>query len=237
MRVGDGLRLPYRSEFGAPGPLLLFLHGQGEIDGAHVARTSVHGPWLKHRANANVSNALGGYFRVAPHLTGESDWNPDRLRDLVKQVREEHADAAQDALFVIGISLGGSGALDLVAAHGQELNVRGAVVCCPANIRNLDAALEQAPIYLFHGDGDGKVSLDKQRSDAYDNRNERANFRWVRVNRDWTRLQNHHDCWTEVIAHPDLYSWFSDLLRNHPDYSRQKNLWPAFANLSRPKGP
>ena len=228
----------YRTELDATvkRPLLLYLHGYGEIDGDHVAQTTKHGPWGEHVNNRRVAEELRSFFRVGPHLIGgdKAYWNPGMLRDLIRQIHTQHAEVATDHLFVVGISRGGQGALDFVIAHGQELQVRGVVVCCPQNINNLNAALESTPVYLFHGDGDTVVRLDATRERVYEDLGDKTNFRWVRVHQSQTLGQRRHNCWTHLFAHPDLYRWFVRL-KEEGDYCNRKDLWPDFADLSAPE--
>src|SRR5262245_20799045 len=112
-------------------PLLLYLHGYAENAGDNVAQTTKHGPWIegKHVENGAVVNELSGYFRVAPHITdANGHWEAGRLAQLVREVRLQHAGVSPEYLVVVGISRGGKGALDFIAAHGQELGVAGAIV-------------------------------------------------------------------------------------------------------------
>jgi predicted peptidase len=216
-------------------PLLLYLHGVQENAGDDVAQVTKHGPWLegKHVKNASVFEELRGFFRVGPHLPGEKDyWNADLLRELILRIRRQE-DVAPDGLFVVGISRGGKGALDFVVAHGKELGVNGVVVCCPQSVDNLKAALERTPIYLFHGDGDSVVLLNEAREREYANLSDRANFRWVKVHQSRTLGQRHHNCWTHLFGHPDLYRWFNRLSQD-PEYRNTKDLWPDFADLFLP---
>jgi predicted peptidase len=155
------------------------------------------------------------------------------LRELVLSIREQHADVAEDRLFVVGISRGGWGALEFAAAHGQALGIAGMVVCCPERIESLNAALAVTPVYLFHGDGDKVVVLDETRSQAYESLAGQANFRWVRVRPDRTIGEKQHNCWTYLFGHPGIYHWFTSLA-NDPNYSNQKDTWPDFADLSVP---
>jgi predicted peptidase len=213
-------------------PILLFLHGAGESAGDPVAQVTKHGPWSG--SNPAVSDRLRRFLRVAPHLDQRSYWNADNLRDLVGQVRQRYHDARPDRLVIAGISRGGKGALDLVAAHGAELRPAGVMVCCPEHVDRLAATLERAPVYLFHGDGDSVVPLDEARAALYDRLSQRPNFRWVRVHASWTLGERRHNCWTHLFRHPDLYAWLAGLL-DDAAYGASKQRWPDFASLQRSK--
>jgi predicted peptidase len=137
---------------------------------------------------------------------------------------------ARDRLLVVGISRGGKGALDFVVRHGAELGAIGVAVCCPEHIESLPGALNIAPVYLFHGETDAVVQLDHGRESVYNALADRDNFRWVRIHESWTLGKKHHNCWTELFRHPDLYEWLA-MLRTELNYARTKAVWPAFDNL------
>lgn len=107
-------------------------------------------------------------------------WNADILRKVILTIREQHADASWDELFIVGISRRGTGALRLADRHGDELPISGMVVCCPENTDALTGALKKTPTYLFHGDGDTVVSLSGPREKEYESLSGRYNFRWTR---------------------------------------------------------
>jgi predicted peptidase len=227
----------YYTEFAAPAkrPLLLYLHGYGEIGGDGLAQTTKHGPWSdgQYVQNARVLDQLAGYVRIGPHLQENGFWDPDLLKSLVLRIRQRRDDVAPNRLFVAGISRGGMGALELAAAHAGELGVAGMAVCCPERVERLQAALAGTPVYLFHGDGDDTVKLNAARVRAYEDLRNRANCRWVRVRPDKTSGATHHNCWTHLFGHPDLYRWFARLAED-PDYRNRKDAWPDFADLAIP---
>jgi predicted peptidase len=229
----------YRTEADASPkrPLLLYLHGQRQNAGDDVAQTTTHGPWIggTQVENGAVVNELRKFFRVAPHIREPNGfWDAGLLAQLVREVRRQHAEVSPDRLVVVGLSRGGKGALDFIAAHGQDLGVAGAVVCCPESTDNLNTALEHSPICLFHAPGDKTVELTKARADHYDSLLGRSNFRWVAVHNDWTRGEKHHNCWTDLFGHPALYAWLTSVLADG-EYRNNKWKWTGFADHQNPK--
>ena len=177
---------------------------------------------------------MRSFFRVGPDIPNQGGpWNAQMLQQLVLDIRKQHADVAEDRLFVVGISRGGWGALELAAAYGQALGIAGMIVCCPEHIGSLKAAVAVTPVYLFHGDGDKVVLLDEARAKEYNDLSGQANFRWVRVRPDRTIGAKQHNCWTHLFGHPSMYHWFTSLA-NDPNYGNQKEAWPDFADLSVP---
>jgi dienelactone hydrolase len=132
----------------APEPLLVYLHGIGEIGG--------ESPW------ADINSLEGGYhpdaitamrrFRVLGLHLAAGDW------DSVQEV-----DPARVSL--TGVSRGGRGVLQ-VAIHRRQIGqpVRSVAAFCPEGGNQYDqqqiALLRRVPIYFFHAPKDPTVGFD-----------------------------------------------------------------------------
>jgi len=216
-------------------PVLLYLHGYGESGGNLHVQVTNHGPWPqgKRVRNGNVQNEISGFFRVAPHLAKKGDtWDTEALAELLAEIATKYESQIDPThLFVAGISRGGWGALDLVAALGDKITA--AAIFCPEKVTALEAAVGKAPVYLFHASDDTIVRFDPPRRNIYDKVAGRADFRFRELNLDQTFLDENgayhpHVCWTHIFGHPQLYTWF-ELMKAEPRPAKDR--WPEFATL------
>src|SRR5262245_45281745 len=90
-------------------PLLLFLHGSGE-SGTELDRVKVHGP-----PKLFPRFGLDRFSVVAPQCPDEKiGWEPARLAAFLDEIVEQTgADAGR--IYATGLSMGGTGTLDLAA--------------------------------------------------------------------------------------------------------------------------
>jgi predicted peptidase len=229
--------MPYwaRREIEAPPPrpLMVFLHGSGETGGAQQEQTAKHGPWSA--ANPDVAAELSEWARVGPHVAKQgATWNTADLVDLVRSFDAQPTEVIANELAVIGISRGGWGALDLVAACPPDIAVIAVIVFCPEKITSIEAALGRAPMLVFHCDTDTVVPLPPSRRAKYDALQQHSSFAWVNVHPTWTHGATRHNCWTEVLRQPAVYQWLRGL-RADPAYRVTKNLWPDFSRFAQPR--
>lgn len=200
-------------------PVIVFLHGVGEIGGAKSDQVKKHGPWKHQPFNATVAVRLGEYFVIAPHLPdGHKLWDPGRVLDTLcsafDDIKKKHRPQVVDVnrVFVTGISLGGHGALEVAAlgfpnpanavcdtsvAHRRAF--RAAAIICP--MQGSAAVLRAETQYqFFHRDHDSNPPT----RDTYGHlQNTAARFH---------RYQGcNHNCWTATYANAALYDWLDTL--------------------------
>jgi pimeloyl-ACP methyl ester carboxylesterase len=200
---------PYRVDLQAPpesagGPLLLFLHGAGEI-GTDLGNVRLHGPWLRGHdgrpRNQLAASSLSKLRVIAPLLEERAFWDPARLALTLERQLEG---SATTPVVLSGLSLGGRGILDLALEHPGRF---AALLCfCPAGGKTLAGAIETlsgVPIWFVHRENDDIVP-------AFHSAVLYAALR--RHGRAWrtvlpARVEDSHDCWTEVFSHPATYDW------------------------------
>ena len=175
-----------------PWPLLVFLHGRGEI-GGDLDRVKVHGPV---KAAPGIEDFP--FLVVAPHLAVDGLWQPERVMAAVDDARRRWS-VDPDRIYLTGLSLGGHGTWTAAAAHPDVF----AAIAPVSGWGDPETAcvLGDLPIWSFHGVLDDIVPASAHQAmvDA------------VRACGGAPGLTLYpdlgHDAWTETYAGPRLYSW------------------------------
>jgi len=196
--IGERATYPYllfEAKGGSAGrPLLLFLHGSGE-SGTELEKVKTNGP-----PKLFPRFGLDRFSVVAPQCPDESvGWEPARLAAFLSDIVERtRADARR--IYVTGLSMGGTGALDLAAEIPDRL-AAAAILCGegdPAKARQLG----RLPVWLFHSAADRSVAVEHgdRLFDAL-----RAHDALVTYTR--YRDLDHGGTWERGYGSPLLYDW------------------------------
>lgn len=197
--------LPPGSPSAAGWPLLLFLHGAGER-GNDLSLVNKHGPPKLITQGEDFP-----FVVISPQCPFDQWWamqeNGIGLAKLVEQV---YADCPIDPerMYATGMSMGGYGTWHLAATY-PELFAAIVPICGGVN-RSQAAALQNIPVWAFHGREDDIVPLIRSQeiideltkigSDAkltiYDN---------VR-----------HDSWSATYANREIYDWLLTCKTSNP---------------------
>ncbi len=184
-------------------PLILYLHGLGEIgaDIVTVKRTGLP---------ALVEQRPDFPFVVlSPQCPDDRRWPPrlpavDALLEEI--IRRYHVDESR--VYLTGNSMGGEGSWTL-AAHYPHRFAAVAPICgwAPAE---LACNLKELPVWAFHGDADEIIPLQASR----------LMVEAVQGCGGQARLTVYsgvgHDSWTPTYADPALYAWFLEQRRSDP---------------------
>ena len=151
LRILRGGALPYilrvpADPAAAPHPLLVFLHGYDEGPPTEIQDALTrHGPLRP----GNPLDALTPFIIVAPQMPVRGDaWHryADAVREIVKEVHEEHGGDAQRT-YLTGFSFGGNGVFDLALLQPHTWAALWAVD--PTRVPGRDPA---APVWLSIGE-------------------------------------------------------------------------------------
>ena len=202
-----------------PEPLLVFLHGRGEIGGDSDRQVRKYGPWtnvLYNPKDAYGPNALAEIRRfhvLGLHLSA-GDWDGKALSDAVDRYLAAHPTIDPTRLFLTGLSLGGRGVLRLALQRlraGQPVSSIASFCPAgdPAEYSEEDLGLlRTVPIYLFHCPEDEVVPFEGSARLHRRLGSDVSRLRIVHL----TELANRefpHDCWTQFYGTPGLYRWLS----------------------------
>ena len=142
-----------------PRPLILFLHGAGEIGTDNQAQV-----------NSNINNLLAeaerrGAFLYAPQTN--SNWSDkavtDRVLSMVNKSLTDYA-VASNQLYVTGLSMGGGGAWNMLNRYGDTF-AAGVVIAGIAPGSDFKAAnMLDESVWAFHARNDTVVSVGASRN-------------------------------------------------------------------------
>jgi LysM repeat protein/pimeloyl-ACP methyl ester carboxylesterase len=140
----------------APLPIVIFLHGR-----------SLSGTDLNKVRNYGTLEALSGGRKInaivlAPQVKMGDWWRPNRVMNIVKWVSENY-DVDTSRIYVLGMSLGGYGAMDFAAAYPKE-TAAAMALCGGSTRKNADLGrLSEVPLWIMHGTADQAVPVSESR--------------------------------------------------------------------------
>lgn len=176
-------------------PLLLFLHGSGE-SGTELELVKRNGP-----PKLFPRFGLDRFSVVAPQCPDERiGWDPARLAAFLADVVERtRADASR--IYVTGLSMGGTGALDLAAEIPERF--AAATILCGDGDPAKAHRLGQLPVWVFHSAADGAVPVEygDRLFDAL--RAQNATVTYTRY-----RDADHGATWERAYESTLVYDWF-----------------------------
>lgn len=192
-------------------PLVLFLHGAGER-GSDNSKQLVHGTkeFLKEENRQKYP-----CFVIAPQCPDEKKWcEVDWSADTHKQPEEsislkltrQALDALQkefriDAkrLYVTGLSMGGYGTWDMIC-RTPDLFAAAAPICGGGDETEA-GKLTRLPIWVFHGDKDGTVKVERSRRMV-------AAIEKAGGKPKYTEYAGvGHNSWSQTYADPAFMAW------------------------------
>lgn len=211
--------IPYRMlspehlEQGQTYPLVVFLHGSGER-GDDNEKQLLHGASLfTNPVNAEKFPAFVVFpqckDRAWTEKTDERTFLPgaptpaeSRSEELVMELIANLTDnypIDQNRIYIVGISMGGIAAYDLVCRH-PEIFTAAVPICGAINPERL-ASAKNVNFLIFHGEIDDKVPSICSR-EAYKALNS------VGADVDYIEFSGvGHDCWTSAFNYPNLLPW------------------------------
>jgi formylglycine-generating enzyme required for sulfatase activity/predicted esterase len=178
-------------------PVILFLHGAGEIKGRGAPPVEVGlGPAIKKREGTFP------FIAVFPQATRQS-WqagSPDAARALaiLDAVCAEYK-TDKGRVYLTGLSLGGYGTWSLAAANPERWAAI-APLCAGGDPKDA-AKLKGVPCWCFHGDADRTVPVRGSRDMV-------AALRAAGGDPRYTEYPGvGHQCWNQAYGSPELYEF------------------------------
>lgn len=130
-------------------PLVIFLHG-ASLCGTNIDRVRRYGTIDAMERGRQIDA-----YVMAPQNPGGS-WKPEKIMRLIEWA-ERHNKIDTTRIYVLGMSLGGYGAIDLAARYPDKI-AAAIGMCGGATSANL-AGLNDVPLWIIHGTGDRAVSV------------------------------------------------------------------------------
>ncbi len=132
-----------------PKPLVVFLHG-ASLCGNNLDRVRRYGT-----IDAIEKGRKLDAYVIAPQNPGGA-WKPEKIMKIIDWVGDNH-NLDYDRVYVIGMSLGGYGTIDLVATYPDEIAAAMAF-CGGGSVSDL-SGLAEVPLWIVHGTADNAVSV------------------------------------------------------------------------------
>lgn len=188
-----------------PWPLILFLHGSGERGDDGLLQTEV-GIGRAIRRDRTLCPAIV----VMPQCRAGGDWSGDMAKlamSCVEQTRRAYSVDA-DRIYLTGLSLGGFGTW-LIGANIPSYFAALAPICGFYDPKQAES-LREVPIWVFHGDKDTAVPVEKSREMV-------AALRAVGANVQYTEYADgNHNVWDRTYSHREFWRWLLAQRRGAP---------------------
>lgn len=146
-------------------PVVIFLHG-ASLCGNNLNRVKRYGTIDAIEKGRDIDA-----YVIAPQNPGGS-WNPGKIMNILDWVSDNY-NIDYDRVYVLGMSLGGYGTIDLAATYPDRIAAAMAF-CGGGTVKDL-SGLNDVPLWIVHGTGDRAVSVnqsdnvvDKMRSSSED---------------------------------------------------------------------
>lgn len=130
-------------------PLVVFLHG-ASLCGNDLNRVKRYGT-----INAIEKGSKFNAFVVAPQNPGGS-WKPDKINEVIEWVCHNY-NVDTNRIYILGMSLGGYGTLDMVAAYPDK--IAAAIAFCGGATSKDYYAMSKVPLWIVHGTADRAVAV------------------------------------------------------------------------------
>lgn len=175
-------------------PVVIFLHG-ASLCGTDLNRVRRYGT-----IHAIESGRDMDAYVIAPQNPGGS-WNPQKVMALVDWLGQQH-DIDRNRIYVLGMSLGGFGAIDMAATYPDKI-AAAIGMCGGATVSNLEG-LDEIPLWIIHGTADRAVAVSQ--SDKVVNAIKRVDPFTQRLIYDRVPGMNHSQP-ARMFYKPETYKW------------------------------
>ena len=130
-------------------PLILFLHG-ASLCGNNLERVKHYGTIDAIERGRDIDA-----YVIAPQNPGGA-WQPAKLMKIIEHIEAtEPIDTTR--VYVVGMSLGGYGTIDMVAKYPDK--IAAAMAFCGGGSGNDYNSLNEVPMWIVHGTADRAVSI------------------------------------------------------------------------------
>lgn len=177
-----------------PKPVIIFLHG-ASLCGKDMNRVRHYGTIDAIERGREIDA-----YVVAPQNPGGA-WRPENVMNIVKWMEQNH-NIDTTRVYVMGMSLGGYGAIDVAAAYPDR--IAAAMSFCGGGSRQNLASLNEVPLWIVHGTADRAVRVGE--SDRVVNEMRRADPATPRLIYDRVPGMNHSKP-ARFFYLPEAYDW------------------------------
>ena len=159
-------------------PVIIFLHG-ASLCGRNLDRVRRYGP-----LDAIVKGRDIDALTIVPQNPGGA-WSPKKIMDVLDWVKTHYA-CDTTRVYVLGMSLGGYGTMDVCGTYPNRI-AAGMALCGGCSLKDV-SGLGKLPFWIIHGTADRAVSV-KQSKVVVEKLKEGSND--SRLIYDWWQGANH----------------------------------------------
>lgn len=175
-------------------PLLLFLHGGGEVDENFDKKDRIPPPKLI------LEGKEFPFLILAPQNSfAKKWWNTRAVKQLLDSVVLNNR-VDRNKVYITGLSRGGSAAWEMAVQYPETFAAM-AVVCGMAPTPYASWMNKKMPIWVFHGEDDSIIPV--QESENMVNKLKELGYE-VKFTK---YKQVGHDAWSKAYATKELYDW------------------------------
>jgi len=131
-------------------PVVIFLHG-ASLCGNNLERVRRYGTIDAIEKGRDVDA-----YVIAPQNPGGA-WNPAKVMKIVDYLSETYGNVDLDRVYVMGMSLGGYGTIDLAATYPDR--IAAAIALCGGGTVGDYSGLNDVPLWIVHGTADRAVRI------------------------------------------------------------------------------
>lgn len=177
-------------------PLVIFLHG-ASLCGNNLDKVKRYGTIDA----ITMGRHLDAYV-IAPQNPGGA-WSPRRIMNIVDYVEKDH-NIDTTRIYVLGMSLGGYGTLDLAATYPDRI-AAAIAMCGGASVSDL-SGLARLPLWIIHGTADRAVTVAQSDRVVQAVNSGRDSTDTVRLTYDRIKGMNHSRP-ARLFYRQDIYDW------------------------------
>ncbi len=187
-------------------PLVVFLHGSS-LCGNDLNKVLRYGTISAVKKGLDIDA-----YVIAPQNPGGA-WKPEKVMACIDYVCQTTGAIDQTRIYVIGMSLGGYGTIDMAATYPGRI-AAAIGMCGGASVSDV-SGLNDMPLWIIHGTGDTAVSV--RESDKVVERMKASDASTPRL--IYSRVPGmNHSAPARLFYMPEIYEWlFSHSLE---DYDR-----------------
>ena len=159
-------------------PVIIFLHG-ASLCGRNLNRVRRYGP-----LDAIVKGRDIDAITIVPQNPGGA-WSPKKIMEVLDWVKTNYP-CDTTRVYVLGMSLGGYGTMDVCATYPDRI-AAGMALCGGASVKDV-SGLGRLPFWIIHGTADRAVPI-KQSKEVVEKLQSEGND--TRLRYDWWQGANH----------------------------------------------
>lgn len=177
-------------------PVVIFLHG-ASLCGRNLERVKRYGT-----IDAITHGRELDAYVIAPQNPGGA-WSPRRVMNIVDYLCRDH-NVDTTRIYVLGMSLGGYGTLDLAATYPDKI-AAAIAMCGGASVSDL-SGLAKVPLWIIHGTADRAVTVAQSDRVVQAIECGRDSSDTVRLTYDRIKGMNHSRP-ARLFYRMDIYDW------------------------------